>query len=1578
MARQKNLANANRPNAEASAWSAFYAATLAEKTADHDDAISARNKTYKDEQAEIERVWRVAMDAAQWTHERGEAAAWRQYSEDMADAGSLDPVMERPMAEHQAGVDRMAAIALLDMPRMHDQAEAERDRTVSLAEKLNAWVHDVGDIHVALAQQAKTAADALATGLKGAADTLTGDQAAAARQLAGDLAGAEEAYVSGTAQGQVGHDNASGSLDGTLQQGLVEVANMQREGQTEARGEYETAVYTGHRDAIIAPGSTTAFTAGGGVSPALADVINYQRQVAIEDVAWSDGATAAKNMFESNLSTVYAAHAAAEYGTGGSVPTRTHAAGAAAAARISGLANADAALSTSSTDNLADFTEAAQSAASLAAKDGVVAETQYDVARATAKRDYSNAVADARLIKDTALADNELATMLGLQDLPTRLANQAAAFTAYDTSVAAAKIAHATAIGDAQIAQAVQLGNALVTQTTLEGDALISFLTQQGLSDQSYMVNRTQGGTVATQGMAGAHGNYANAHAHNLKTVISGVGQAIVNFVQQMAPVNVQWATDVTTAEGMLHAAQKQGLATAHSYYIAGLSQPPLRDQFEAAQAAADASWMSAMQSPTTNFVATTIQAQQSESIALAQAQKAAEDAWAQADVIHEAAVQPIYIQEQVDLSVAQEVYLQSDVAMTGAQRLNQGGEFKRLDIAYATAQKSLGVDRAVAEKAYRVALAGLDAGQSSTAVVKQLAVAWANAVLARVTGEQDANVVWGVNTVAADRIYRIARAEADRVLKTEQSRIERDRKIAMALPKEARAVAYGAAQANEWTSDVTASNTRELSEATALTTLRSVDETQRALAVGSIHSTLNLPWSGYQADLAAARRDWWDNSGEVIYLGLVTATNVAELTYQTTINAAYTVWITQSATAQRVYDQSEANSAHQRLAAEAAAEKLNAEALALAEEDWQVERASQLRNHQVDVHTQRRNSLIEHDEPYIESPLTQTLVNVTADRAYFISAEAAVGIRQLASAAHQRNYVFAEKNARLQLVTSTNTALETYSISEATEAAIREGVVATAESNAAVNEASSWESVISDLAAANVTPWASFDADLAAVDEVFAAQVAPAQRDLFIAEANARRDFEIAAASAVRAAEIALESADGEQRLSHADAALDYVSGATAARQDFLESAPDSLAIDHIAAQGFQQFADSSDLILAPAPSKLPPLRVPPIGPNPGQPVFVASPADGDYGLLTAEELYEKLKATIPEKMPDLNSADGEWFTGKRLQDPKITNPIQRANGWFRIHGGEVVKYVNGRPQYKTMEDVLGNLIEVDIETTGNRTRDIELAKQKAIKEYGEHVRVLFKNGTFHHKTFNRKDGKFVMQLVDKRTHHLANHAGAFADWLAYAASMATRSDIFNAAPSHVRKAFHATVARSKTMSSVLQKVRAVGVEVVDYSTKVVDKVSEFRIALKLPGSGKVVRLFLKGAGPAVAVWAMLGAFNQVYASSGSVREATVAAYKAGMKDFLWIDLFEMVVVEGSNVVAGCLIAPVDHAVKRWQNAGFKPEEVEQIAAEVEKWVSELPPGLQTDDTAEELVRKAGKDFWDVFREFDKSLDVE
>ena len=115
-----------------------------------------------------------------------------------------------------------------------------------------------------------------------------------------------------------------------------------------------------------------------------------------------------------------------------------------------------------------------QSAASKAAQTGVTAETQYDLARAEAKRVYNNAVQTAEVARTTAFAaaDKELtlappwwvgptSTWWGEPDGLAALAAHAAARDLaqadYDAAVKAARVRHAEMIGDAQIARATLL-----------------------------------------------------------------------------------------------------------------------------------------------------------------------------------------------------------------------------------------------------------------------------------------------------------------------------------------------------------------------------------------------------------------------------------------------------------------------------------------------------------------------------------------------------------------------------------------------------------------------------------------------------------------------------------------------------------------------------------------------------------------------------------------------------------------------------------------------------------------------------------------------------------------------------------------------------------------------------------------------------------------------------------------------------------------------------------------------------------------------------------------------------------------
>ena len=62
------------------------------------------------------------------------------------------------------------------------------------------------------------------------------------------------------------------------------------------------------------------------------------------------------------------------------------------------------------------------------------------------------------------------------------------------------------------------------------------------------------------------------------------------------------------------------------------------------------------------------------------------------------------------------------------------------------------------------------------------------------------------------------------------------------------------------WNAQVAAASARNTAEANALANFRTADYATSASAVAGLHTTMQLPWTGYQSDLAAALSTWWVN----------------------------------------------------------------------------------------------------------------------------------------------------------------------------------------------------------------------------------------------------------------------------------------------------------------------------------------------------------------------------------------------------------------------------------------------------------------------------------------------------------------------------------------------------------------------------------------------------------------------------------------------------------------------------------------------------------------------------------------------
>jgi hypothetical protein len=1107
----------------------IYAVTLAEKTALHDRAVTAANETYKNNQAERERVRENAKDAAEWTYERLVADAWRD--EVVIDDNHQNFWPRVTATEGSAGNTRDRAIA-----------QISRDYAVGMATDQKDWVAAVGTIHVTLAADAKAAADTLAGSLKTASDGLTSDQADAAKELASDLATAEADYTSDNATLQASHDDAAAGPDGQLQIGLTDVANLQREGQTRERGEYETDSYGRHSAALVATGSTSLIATGGTLSGPLADLLGYQQQVAASDLAWSTGKETAQNNFESLLSDAYYAHATAEHGPLGSVKAHIHATGEAIKNQNIGLANSDKQLSIDSTDNLADFTEDAQSAASKAARDGVAAETEYDVNRAEAKRVYHNAIAAAELARTTATQDANLAFFLAQPyPVPPNWANSSeyqtllatlttalhTATAAYDAAVKQAKIDHANEVGGKQILRATKLGTAKVDEATEKKAAEVAYWSGQKVDENTFETAVTDTSMPGIQGEAAAERDYNIVAGGNQRTAMSAFQAAFVQLLQDMKPVNVARAAGIAAAEGDYHAATSSRTALQWTNLAAGF--PTIsRERFLAAQAGAEAQWISDIRPSVVAFVTATTGAEADEAILLMQATATAENARAEADEAYVAAVEPLNYQRTVDSGAQWREHAENERDRIGTLNVTNAGHRGTQAIDYATAAKTRWIAYANADKTLHVSL--LERGPLVVIppelpplidpLEQDKRVAYANADLAEMEDRGDADVTYIAGIVEGDTVYRDGRSTGYKLLETELATIERDHLVARSGHDQTHALAWLAAQTTQWSAEVSAASGLRTAHANALANLRTADYGHFASALVTIDTAMNLPWTQYIADKAAALSAWWVSTEKANFLALAANLNGAETTYQTTVNTAYGAWITTTASAEAALVQAFAQRERTERIANATAEELYEQALADADSAWQNARVLNLKNHRNEFWADRRAAIAENDTTWARIWEAEAMLghpgDAEADRAFVVSEPATSGTRIVSRKTNHRDRIVGEDAAYVPYIETAADADRDYAKAENLAATARISAILNATADHDMLSAQSLSDAIDALALASQTPWATYDAAVADLNETYIETIAPAACDLSTNLANADKAYTDSQADAV------------------------------------------------------------------------------------------------------------------------------------------------------------------------------------------------------------------------------------------------------------------------------------------------------------------------------------------------------------------------------------------------------------------------------------------------------------------------------
>jgi hypothetical protein len=687
------------------------------------------------------------------------------------------------------------------------------------------------------------------------------------------------------------------------------------------------------------------------------------------------------------------------------------------------------------------------------------------------------------------------------------------------------------------------------------------------------------------------------------------------------------------------------------------------------------------------------------------------------------AGVEPVYYNERVSSHAAQRVFAEGEVARASARRLVEANVYRLLDVGYAEGAKNLAVGEAQAESDYWVGFFGLDEGQSDATLAQARTVALADAALAFATKKADADLEWTsgraavppstddpdgepavAGIVAGDWELAEGRATGWRNLQISLSDIARDTIIGCTGPIETQTNSYAAAQVAFWNAEVGAASARNTAEANALADFRTADYAQTASAVAGIHTAINLPWTDYQADLAAALSTWWVNAERGNFLALAGAVNAAETAYQTTVNAAFLAWASGTAAAERAFVTAQANADYSRAERDLDANRDYERALGEAERLWQINYATARRTHNVAVATNERTFAINADAAALAAANAaaaeaRVVTERTGTQQYTIAEANAHGTMATLRAGSDCTGTGDLNAASLTYVTSTANADADYAIAESNANYTRLAAIALAEKNYDLAHVWSLEDALDTLATASASPWAIYDVDVAAADEVFTNAVAPARYDYFIQLADADRDLEIAIAQAVSTRRVSLELADGTRRLTYATANQTRTLAEVLADIGISENIP-ILNLGPIRSDSSNNTTNLGPVILA-APSEGDRPANPPAAPQPSPatsatPVTSANsgdttpgelPSDGDEnGMVNAKAIKEA--AELPKEVR---------FNPLQIPPARVSAMIKADRAIPIVFGEKGSSYLPQR-EYAVVVDQIGDYVVVRV----------------------------------------------------------------------------------------------------------------------------------------------------------------------------------------------------------------------------------------------------------------------------------------
>jgi hypothetical protein len=388
-----------------------------------------------------------------------------------------------------------------------------------------------------------------------------------------------------------------------------------------------------------------------------------------------------------------------------------------------------------------------------------------------------------------------------------------------------------------------------------------------------------------------------------------------------------------------------------------------------------------------------------------------------------------------------------------------------------------------------------------------------------------DAKLAWQQGEIAAEKTSSIAAAVAQASYSTMVAHAKKAEAVELAWAQGELEQARAAVQIGYRDTLTTAGNARESDLAEADLAYWSASDIQTVAASETLDAGLEVAWSAYLVDQAAASRDWWASTA-ADYSQYIEGTNSLQDTYQTTVSGKYSTLLSQVAAASMNEFSAKAAAIEARDLGQAGAERDYVLALSgTPGEDGPAETyalaiAQAERDYTVAVALANYQHVIDDDHEAYYAALTsasnarqQALRN--AKVAYAAAEAVAVAGRTVSLATIDGQETMALVAANLGDVATRAAVKRAYLTTESN--ANRQATIDRAglDRGFSVPAASSYASAMAGLASASGTPWAAFDAAEAAAHADEVSSDAYSSEAYHVTEATSQRDRELAAIDA-------------------------------------------------------------------------------------------------------------------------------------------------------------------------------------------------------------------------------------------------------------------------------------------------------------------------------------------------------------------------------------------------------------------------------------------------------------------------------